>query len=158
MPIPLRKFRKSRAVRNYERLARSQEFLPSPLHPTARRTAAFTLSAITAIFRIVPVERRLYVREIIVWRLVVGQGGRESSGSSGRPLIERDNSEKQEILRFGGGNMEPRARFVPNPPFSMRLYVSRDRAFFFPFFFFFSYSIDSKGLFCYQGRRSFFSA
>lgn len=33
--------------------------------------------------------------------------------------------------------MEPRARFVPNPPFSMRLYVSRDRAFFFPFFFFF---------------------
>lgn len=137
MPIPLRKFRKSRAVRNYERLARSQEFLPSPLHPTARRTAAFTLSAITAIFRIVPVERRLYVREIIVWRLVVGQGGRESSGSSGRPLIERDNSEKQEILRFGGGNMEPRARFVPNPPFSMRLYVSRDRAFFFPFFFFF---------------------
>lgn len=28
----------------------------------------------------------------------------------------------------------------------------------FLFFFFFSYSIDSKGLFCYQGRRSFFSA
>lgn len=53
--------------------------------------------------------------------------------------------------------MEPRARFVPNPPF-LCAPVSRDRAFFFPFFFFFffSYSIDSKGLFCYQGRRSFF--
>lgn len=34
--------------------------------------------------------------------------------------------------------MEPRARFVPNPPF-LCAPVSRDRAFFFPFFFFFSF-------------------
>ena len=168
MPVLLRNFHKSRAVRNYERLARSQEFLPLP--PTT-----IHLGSMNGGVHVVRNHRNFPhcagwtapVREgnhCLATRGSIKRGKRgERREAADRAVVRWSSAIIRKNRKFfdleeGNGNMEYAGPLCePNPPF-LCVPLSRDRAFFFSFFFFFfffSYSIDSKGIFILSGKEIF---